>query len=197
MEAFTSEQGTMKVNAVVLWLLPIILLTVPASTNRCPRSACSYNQPQWCSSRQNPCHCPCGQPPQRPSSCNNGAPSAAETEDELRQFPGMVPCPKHSCRCDERLTCLKKTTSCACTCVKSHQTCSYPWEISCIPRCTGGPRCLCVCDAPLPESQPKPCCTGSGQLPSPGSSLPCCNTTQLVYPPASSLPCCPQTYGRR
>uniref|UniRef100_A0A224YKF6 TIL domain containing protein n=1 Tax=Rhipicephalus zambeziensis TaxID=60191 RepID=A0A224YKF6_9ACAR len=217
--------GTMKMDAVLLSILSIIFLTVPATSNRCPRSTCTYNPQQWCSQRPNPCHCPCGQPTQTPSECNNGAITDTQLEEEKRIFPGMVRCPDHSCPCGETLTCLKQEKSCACTCVKRHQGCHYPWRIRCITTCVrSGPRCLCVCVAPLPDLQPKPpCCPGSGDISNQGSSLPCCNTpsasrppccprrdqitsipsslpccntTQVIFPQASGLPCCQQNYGR-
>uniref|UniRef100_L7M8R3 Putative secreted peptide n=1 Tax=Rhipicephalus pulchellus TaxID=72859 RepID=L7M8R3_RHIPC len=190
-----------KMNAAVFSILPIVLLTVPATSNRCPRSTCTYNQPQWCPVRPNPCHCPCisGGPPRPLSPCNNGPPTVSEVEEEERLYPDMARCPKHSCHCGETLTCLKKKTSCACTCVKPPKGCSYPWDIACITRCTNiGPRCVCVCVAPLPEPEPRlPCCRGNRQISSQGSYLPCCNRTQTVAHPAPRLPCCEQNYGRR
>uniref|UniRef100_A0A6G5A3U5 Uncharacterized protein n=1 Tax=Rhipicephalus microplus TaxID=6941 RepID=A0A6G5A3U5_RHIMP len=212
-------------NPVILSILQIILFAVPTTPNRCPSSSCTYNQLQWCPSRPNPCNCPCGQPMQPPSNCNNAPLTNAQLEEEQRHFPGMARCPELTCACGERVTCLKKQTSCACACVKRHQGCKYPWRISCIPTCVrSGPRCLCVCVAPLPESQPKPpCCPGSGQasdqwsslpccntlsasrppccsirvqITSQQSSLPCCNTTQAFSPSSSGLPCCQQNYGK-
>ncbi|XP_054928393.1 uncharacterized protein [Dermacentor andersoni] len=136
---------------------------------------------------------PTCQPAPHPSPCTFGTGMSYPDESTNEEFPGMIPCPKLSCACGEKATCLNKGSSCACTCVKMHQDCSYPWRTTCLTSCRSSHRCLCTCAGPIPEYAPsQPCCPDNITNTKPAATEPCCPNGQqgTAALPAQSPPCC-------
>ncbi|XP_049526579.1 uncharacterized protein LOC119459510 isoform X4 [Dermacentor silvarum] len=175
----------MKTSLVVFSNIAVVAFILSTtSANPCPRPTCSHNEQLNCRGQHDFCNCRCSEPAPQPLPCTFGTGITDETEPADTEFPGMVSCPKISCACGEKATCLNKGSSCACTCVKQDEDCSYPWRITCVTSCRFSHRCLCTCAGPLPYAQPAP-------------AQPCCPNGAPVASSAPSPPCCQPIAGRR